>query len=59
MDQEQKLEGEIQELEHQIDDLEGQYLERTWMDGNIYLGWFKGTLPPPTTNTPKIRLYPK
>ncbi len=35
------IEGQIAQIENQINDLETQYLERTWYDGNVYIGWSK------------------
>jgi hypothetical protein len=60
LEEENEITGQIVQIEHQIDELESLYLERTWFDGNVYLGWNKNV----PTNNPnhhhiKINIDPK
>jgi predicted RNase H-like nuclease (RuvC/YqgF family) len=41
LEHEQHLENDIEQIEKQIEELEVQYLEKSWPDGNIYIGWNK------------------
>lgn len=54
------IEGQIAQIENQIDEMETLYLERTWCDGNVYIGWNRAqTLNAPNILNIKITIDPK
>lgn len=60
LEEENSIEGEIHKLQTQINDLETLYLERTWFDGNVYVGWNRNVPPSnPGPHTIKINIDAK
>jgi hypothetical protein len=60
LEEENSIEGEIHKLQTQINDLETVYLERTWYDGNVYVGWNRNVPPAnPTLHHIKINIDAK
>ena len=58
LDESNQIEGLLSKLQNQINDLETSYLQRTWYDGNIYIGWNKN-LPNPNPHHIKINIDSK
>lgn len=55
------VEAELRHIETQIEELETTYLERTWNEGNIVIGWNEAVHSAPLPSAPgvKIRFSPK
>ena len=58
LEKELRMKVELRELENQIEEFEKNYLQNTWNDGNVLVGWPKVNAPL-SVNAHKVQLTPK